>query len=433
MSLRFNNFTDGETVHQGTYTPSPNTNDAFATVEATDGTNTTFPIQTWPIADNRIKIIALLSSGLNKLTITRSSGTQNITTQLNLTYIPLLQSPHLHLAIMVAKYSPLLIDCPPLKYGASSTSHAFLDAVIAKLRMSAYIRAFLDGLHEAALFDSGAMRSTAKVHVVRSERTTAEIRDVPVAQQNEAAKSRDGLFDYFLEALAAQGSPFEASAHPVVAGMILDSHFSVSKKLILGHAALGYHNPTGRSWTVFSIPAPQGDGSIVRVTSVDVRTGCILDGAYVQFPGGARVNCGPRISKWGGGEHKFGGHASEEVQIPKGAEIVKVEVSREEDTLRGMRIHLSDGSSGGALTGYGDVPETSTLEAQADERIVGFYGRSWWGSNFDGLVEFGIITAPEDFELPAVVYGIKELQNTEGGRGGEADFESGDEEMDDEE
>lgn len=56
-------------------------------------------------------------------------------------------------------------------------------------------------------------------------------------------------------------------------------------------------------------------------------------------------------------------------------------------------------------------------EAQADERIVGFYGRSWWGSNFDGLVEFGIITAPKDFELPGAVYGMTELHNTEGGLG----------------
>ncbi|UQC90097.1 metallopeptidase [Colletotrichum lupini] len=732
MSLRFNNFTDGETVHQrcviikGTYTPGSNVCDDFATVEANDSTNTTFPTQTWPIADNRIKIIALLSPGLNTLTITRTSGTQTIANELNLTYIPLLQSPPLHLAVMVAKDSPLLIDCPPLKHGASSTAHASLDAAIAKLRMSAYMwqaltaedmrlkglgrrsfrleeewaadttsREFLNGLHEAALFDSGAMRSTAKVHIIRSERTTAEIRDAEVAQQNETAKSRDGLFDYFLDALAAQGSPFEASAHPVVAGMILDSHFSVSKKLILGHAALGCHNPTGVSlgmmgshltyswprfleevsdclldtrapgqtvgddngecgtfweacsigqgaflhevghafgaphttgimargysghwprnflvktaysqkvnkegfvvvdgqtendarwdlrdalsfrslnhfwlpgdtrlsavqrssaptvslinietddvgveiacaanlarmefndkaellpsvdcpawkvsytlkelearysrdeslklyvlgmngktktvrdlWRLFSsttyvrIPgsdvllrkrsvvtkdleesADDGEGekfwswatlltrrksagSVVRANSVDVRTGCILDGAYVHFPDGDRVNCGPRINKWGGGEHTFGGHASEEVKIPKGAEIVKIEVSREEDTLRGMRIHLSDGSSGGALTGYEDVPETSTLEAQADECIVGFYGRSWWGSNFDGLVEFGIITAPKDFELPDVVYGMMELQNTEGGLGREADFENGEEEMDDEE
>ncbi|OHF02941.1 hypothetical protein CORC01_01699 [Colletotrichum orchidophilum] len=733
MSLTIHNFTDGETVHQrcvilkGTYTPSANLGDDFATVEANDGISTTFPVQNWPIADNRIKIIALLSPGLNKLTITRNSGNQATVHQFNLTYIPLLQSPPLHLAIMVAKDSPLLIDCPALKHGASSSAHASLDAAIAKLRMSAYMwqaltaedmrtkglgrrsfrleeewtadttsRAFLNGLHESALFDSGAMRSTAKVHVIRSEKTTAEIRDAEVAQQNEAARSRDKLFDYFLDALSAHGSPFEASAHPVVAGMILDSHFSVSKKLILGHAALGCHNPTGVSlgmmgshlayswprfveevsdclldtrtpgntvgndngecgtfweacsigqgaflhevghafgaphttgimargysghwprnflvktaypqkinkegfvvvdgetendakwdlrdalsfrsldhfwlpgdarlstaqrssaptvslidvetddvaveiacaanlarmefngqsellpsmaypawkvsftrkelearfpreeslklyvlgmngktktvrdlWRLFSattyvrVPGSdvllrkrsvvtkdleeaddgedrefwswatlltqrKADGTIVRSTSVDVRTGCILDGAYVQFPSGTRVNCGPRISKWGGGAHTFGGHASEEVKIPRGAEIVKVEVSREDDTLRGMRIHLSDGTSGGALTGYGDVPETSTLEAQADERIVGFYGRSWWGSNFDGLVEFGIITAPKDFELPEAVYGMTELQNTDGGR--EADVEdeckSEDEEMDEEE
>ncbi|GKT44356.1 putative zinc metalloproteinase [Colletotrichum spaethianum] len=704
--------------------------DVFATVDTHDGTSVTFPTQSWPIADNRVKIIAMLSPGRNTLTITRFSGTCKVVRELNLTYIPLTQSPPLHLAIMVAKDSPLLIDCPPAKHGRVSSAHSSLDAAIAKLRMSAYMwqaltaedmrmkglgrrsfrleeewtadttsREFLNGLHEAALFESGAMRASAKVHVIRSDMTTAQIRDADVAQQNESARSRDKLFDYFLDSLAAHGLPFDSSSHPVVAGMILDSHFSVSKKLILGHAALGCHNSTGvslgmmgshlaYSWPRFleevtdclldvrapgasvgndngecgtfweacsvgqgaflhevghafgaphttgimsrgysrhwprnflaktaysqsnqqeglsvvdddtendarwdlrdalsfrsldhfwlpgdarlsiaarsSAPAvspvnigaddagleiscaagvaridfneeaePQPsvatpsdkayyslkdledrfsreeglkisvvgmngktktvrdawrlftsatyihvpgsdvllqkrsvmskdleesddddgekfwtwatlltrrkeDGTVVHASSVDVRTGCILDGAYVHFHDGMRINCGPRVSKWGGHEHHFGGHASEEVRIPKGQEIVKIEVSREDDVLRGMKIHLSNGESGGALSGGGDDPETLSLEPQADERIVGFFGRSWWGNCFDGLVEFGIITAPKHFVLPNVVYGMLELQNTDGGRSTEEieqDEGSDDEDkaMDDEE
>lgn len=53
---------------------------------------------------------------------------------------------------------------------------------------------------------------------------------------------------------------------------------------------------------------------------------------------------------------------------------------------------------------------------QSNERIIGFYGRSWWGRHFDGLVEFGIITAPKDVKLPEKIYSMKELQNTDGGR-----------------
>ncbi|KZL84770.1 zinc metalloproteinase [Colletotrichum incanum] len=736
MSLKIENFEDGETVHQrciivkGTYTVGSEAADAFATVDAHDGTSNTFPTQSWPVADNRIKIIAMLSPGHNTLVITRFSGTDETVHELNLTYIPLIQSPPLHLAIMVAKDSPLLIDCPPAKHGRVSSAHSSLDAAIAKLRMSAYMwqaltaedmrmkglgrrsfrleeewtadttsREFLNGLHEAALFETGAMRASAKVHVIRSDKTTAQIRDAEVAQQNESAGSRDKLFDYFLDALAAYGLPFDSSSRPVVAGMILDSHFSVSKKLILGHAALGCHNSSGVSlgmmgshlayswprfleevtdclldvrspgatvgndngecgtfweacsvgqgaflhevghafgaphttgimargysrhwprnflaktaysqsnhqeglsvvdeetennarwdlrdalsfrlldhfwlpcdaklsaaarssapavspvnletedagleiscaarvaridfneeaepqpsvanpsekvfyslksledrfsrggdlkisvlgmngktktvrdaWRLFTstayIRVPNSDillqkrsvtskeleesdeddqdkfwtwatlltrrkedGNVVHASSVDVRTGCILDGAYVHFHDGTRVNCGPRVAKWGGGEHHFGGHASEEVRIPKGQEIVRIEVSREDDILRGMKIHLSNGESGGALSGGDDDPETLSLESQADERIVGFFGRSWWGNYFDGLVEFGIITAPKTFELPDVVYGMSELQNTHGGRSPEEIEKGGgsdddDEAMDDEE
>ena len=49
------------------------------------------------------------------------------------------------------------------------------------------------------------------------------------------------------------------------------------------------------------------------------------------------------------------------------------------------------------------------------ETVVGFYGQSYWGSNFDGLVEFGIITAPCGAELPENVYDMDELKNTDGG------------------
>ena len=52
-------------------------------------------------------------------------------------YEPLLQTPPLHLAIMVAKDSPLLVDCPPAKFGAFSTAHSSLDAAVAKFRTTA--------------------------------------------------------------------------------------------------------------------------------------------------------------------------------------------------------------------------------------------------------------------------------------------------------
>lgn len=598
----------------------------------------------------------MLSPGINKLSIRRTINNvaEDATSELTLNYVPLLQTPALHLAIMVSKDSPLLIDCPPVKYGPFSSAHSSLDAAIAKLRMSAYMwqaltaedmrmkglgrrsfrleeewtadttsSSFLSSLHGAALEESGAMRSTAKVHIIRSDKTTAEIRDEDVAQQNESGRNRDKLFDYFLAALGKHGAPFEASFQPIVAGMILDSHYSMDKKLILGHAALGCHNPQGISlgmmgshlayswprfleevssslldtrlpgqtvgndnnecdslweacsigqgaflhevghafgaphttgimargysrcwprnfvvqtaysqhykeqgivvvdgetenqarwdlkdalsfkmlshfwlpgdvkfsasarssapivsvvnidtddagieiacaasvasiefngdaepsptvaeprnkvfyslktlesrfsreddlkfavvgmngksktignlWKIFDLTtvripgssivlskrsvmtkdleASEGvesaddrlwtwatlltkkkkGGSIVHASSIDVRTGCILDGAYVHFPDGKRINCGPRVCSYSGRKHEFGGHASEDVPVLKGQEIVKIEVAREDHVLSGMRIHFSNGKSGGALSGYGDGNEEETL------------------------------------------------------------------------
>lgn len=100
-------------------------------------------------------------------------------------------------------------------------------------------------MHEAALCETGAMLSRVRVHVVRSDETVAEIRDIDVAQQNESANRSYDLSDYFRQVLTAFGSLFGASAHPDVAGLILDSHFSLYEGMILGHAALGCHAPEG--------------------------------------------------------------------------------------------------------------------------------------------------------------------------------------------
>lgn len=94
-------------------------------------------------------------------------------------------------------------------------------------------------------------RSTAKVNFVNSSRTTKEIRDAHIAQQNPNAANPHGLFNYFKEALKEHGAPFTSSARPIVAGLILDSHFSIERNVILGHAALGCHDPKGISLGIF--------------------------------------------------------------------------------------------------------------------------------------------------------------------------------------
>lgn len=644
-----------------------------------------FPTQTWPVADGRFKILAMLSPGPNHLIIRPEKKgitiSSHVERELELIYLPL-GVPPLHLAIMVGKDSPLLIDCPPAKHGGVSSAHASLDAAIAKFRMTAYMwqaltaedmrmkgmgrrsfrldeewtadttsSSFLDASsHEggssdlfAAAGDGGAMRATAKIHLIPSLHTVAEIRDTNVAQQNAQAQHRDSLHAMFAAAIKAYSTTHPSlarSARPVVAGLILDAHYSPRHDMILGHAALGAHDPRGLSlgvmgshlayawprfleevtsclldarapggdgavgndngecgtlweacavgqgaflheaghalgaphttgimargypvhwprnfvartawcardreegmlvgddetendarWDLrdalrfsvlphFWMPADGGarmsaeartaglvvtaavagdddaeetgdekslsisssagiarvqwndlppettpsvsspvetlvlgdkalearfsraaplrlqviamngkeldvrdawrllssesvvripgasfclqrrsvsatsringteddddddheqgqtfwnwatllrrrksDGSLARACKVDVRTGCVLDGAYVYYDDGTRVNCGPRFERDSSRrrKHRFGGHASEEIDMPAGVEIVKIEVGREEGRiLSGLRIHLSDGTSGGQLSGNDGPPD----------------------------------------------------------------------------
>ncbi|KAE8449912.1 hypothetical protein EG329_007389 [Mollisiaceae sp. DMI_Dod_QoI] len=709
--ISLTNISDGEIVHQRAVIligqcQTNNIDDDFLTIHMKDLANLpSFPIQNWPVSQGHFKSLVILSPGTNNLTLQHyRNGHILAEMSLAVTYLPLLQAPPLHLAIMIAKDSPLLIDCPPNKRGAISSAHSDLDAAINKFRMTAYMwqaltaedmrnkglgrRSFRleeewttetlsrDFLQSPTGSSADHMRSTARIHLIRSEKTVAELRDAQVAQQNEQARRRDDLHRYFEDALKQHGGPFAASSHPIVAGLVLDSTFSAERNLILAHAALGCSNPRGLSlgmfgshltyswprfleevasslldtatpgdtvgndngecgtmweacsigqgaflhevghafgaphtsgimargyaqdwpknflsrtaycsakdtcgitidgktpndarwdlsdalsfrvqphfrlpgdillpledlitvepstlivleddqaeflrlvisspaqlvrvkfngveeleptidtpvsklqftmdelearfertkslsldvlgmngksrvvgnvWGLFSnvsfiripgssivlqkrgIMSPRleatknlderknnwdwtvllkekgKDGSLTRATAIDSRVGCVLDGAVVYYEDGHKTPCGPRWSK-GGHEHHFGGHASEKFVIPDGVDIVKVEVGRSHE-LNGLRFHMSNGTAGGYL-----YPSNSkhALEPTESEKIIGFYGRSDWGRRFDGIEEFGIITAPKDAELPDSIYDLPELQNTDGGNG----------------
>ena len=189
-------------------------------------------------------------------------------------YTPLLQTPPLHLAILIAKDSPLQIDCPPSKFGGISSTHSSLDAAIAKFRMTAYMwqaltaedlrakglgrRAFrLEEEWATSTLTRQSLHSRTagpvpKVHLVRTEKTTAELRDANLAQQNPRANKKDELHAIFSAALLDHGGPFASRTYPIVAGLILDSHYNPeSGKHILAHAALGSHDPSSLSLGMF--------------------------------------------------------------------------------------------------------------------------------------------------------------------------------------
>jgi Putative peptidase family len=180
---------------------------------------------------------------------------------------------------MIAKDSPLLIDCPSQKRGSISSAHSGLDAAISKFRMTAYMwqalmaedmrvkglgrrsfrleetwntetlsRDFLQGPYSSV---DSPRSSTAKIHLVRTEKTVSQLRDPMIAQQNEKAHLPTNLFYHFKAALKSYGGPFASRHHPTVAGLILDSTFSPDDNLILGHAAIGHSNPEDISLGMF--------------------------------------------------------------------------------------------------------------------------------------------------------------------------------------
>ncbi|POS78054.1 zinc metalloproteinase [Diaporthe helianthi] len=181
------------------------------------------------------------------------------------------------------------------------------------------------------------------------------------------------------------------------------------------------------SWATL-LSKPMQHGTIARASEINICVGDYLLGLYVRFQDGIRVNCGPRCEKKADGKYEkhFGGNR-EDCMIPPGYEILRVEVTRGSDALHGMRLHLSNGEVKGALSdgSLREDEQLCVLEPPSGERIVGFYGRNYFAEDLEGMVEFGIITAPGDVELPAQVYEMPQLQNTDGGLT-EADYDRAD-------
>lgn len=283
-----NNVDDGEEVYQrcvlvsGMIVACPD--EGFVQISTrSDSDATLFPDQRWPLVKGHFKALLMLTPGTNRITL-RSSHDAAVTSTISLRYVPLLQTPPLHLAVLVAKDSPLLIDCPPCKYGGLSTTHSSLDAALAKFRLTAYMwqaltaeefrsqglgrRSFrleeeyglpdtLSSTFSPTATSAAAAAappfslSPAKIHLIRTPHTIAYLRDAQRAQQNPNGSRRNELHQIFSTALRAHGAPFTTAARPVVAGLLLDAAYAPDQSMLLGHAALGAHDPAGLSLGIF--------------------------------------------------------------------------------------------------------------------------------------------------------------------------------------
>lgn len=224
-----------------------------------------YPPISWPVRDCHFKALVYLQSGVNRLKFDfwspklANSATSNPihSTQITINSLPPSSSPPLQLAILVGKDSPATFDAPLERINKEGND---LDVAIRKFRMAAYLwQAFTaeqmfrnkfgrrtfrfeeewtQGTTCARDHETGRLRNEARVHVIRMDKTVAEIRDMDIAQQNQQAADQGGLFPMAADAVKNYFK-LQPGQEQYVSCMYLDSHWDPEDKLIRGHAALG--------------------------------------------------------------------------------------------------------------------------------------------------------------------------------------------------
>ncbi|KAL1844092.1 hypothetical protein VTJ49DRAFT_4944 [Mycothermus thermophilus] len=268
FSPRITNVADGSWVYQkvllvhGTIgEPSHLPIDGNLTVSRLDDA---FPPISWPTYESRFKALVYLMPGANRLRFDfwspklGAGGPNPVhSTFLTIHMIPPVGSPPLQLAILLAKDSPGTYDAVPARVEREGNG---LDIAIRKFRMAAYLwQAFTaEQMHRNKLgrrtfrFEEewtagtanyrdrelGTLRSEARVHVIRCDKTVAQLRDPNLAQQNPNASDKGGLYGIAADAVRNYFKP-QPGQKLYVTVLLLDAHWDARSKLLVGHAALG--------------------------------------------------------------------------------------------------------------------------------------------------------------------------------------------------
>ena len=223
-----------------------------------------FPPTTWPVCDSHYKALVHLQPGPNKIRLDflpprrpSQPNTSPHSSYISINYLPLVSTPPLHLAILVAKDSPMTFDAMPER---ARTEGNNIDTAIRKYRMAAYLwQAFTGEQMNRHQFgrrcyryeeewqpgtltnrdlSSGQMRNEAKVHVIHMNKTLAEIRDLNIAQQYEPATDKGALFGIALET-CKEYFRHQSGQKQYVSCLMLDATWDKHVGVIRGHAAVG--------------------------------------------------------------------------------------------------------------------------------------------------------------------------------------------------
>ncbi|CAI7635811.1 unnamed protein product [Penicillium glandicola] len=289
-----------------------------------------FPSTGWPVTASHFKVLVHLVPGPNRLRFdfispklsTGSTRPAIHSSWICINYLPLVNNPPLQLVILLGKDSDGTYDAVPERVEREGNG---LELAIRKYRMAAYLwQAFTgeqmfrnnfgrrcfrfeeewqSGSLSRRDLTQGQMRNEAKIHVVRTEKTVAELRDLNIAQQNENAEKKDELFVIAKEAVRNHFQP-QPGQKQYVSVLVLDSHWDTESQMITGHAALGSADDDIKM-AMFGSHCLQSYPSCLEEV-VDAFTDCTrTDTNYVAN------DCGDAGSSWESANLGIGAHLHE--------------------------------------------------------------------------------------------------------------------------
>jgi hypothetical protein len=226
-----------------------------------------FPPTNWPVSDSYFKALVYLSPGWNRIRLDftssqlsyNSSGSAPTmhSSYIMLNYLPLNNAPPLQLVILVGKDSRCTYDAVPQRIQHEGND---LSMAVRKFRMAAHLwqaftaeqmyrqkfgrRSFRfeeewqTGTLSMQDWETGTMKNEARIHVVRSDKTTAELRDLQYAQQHSPAEKKGDLYSIAADAVKKHFN-IRPGQKQYVACLLLDSHWDPEVGTIRAHAALG--------------------------------------------------------------------------------------------------------------------------------------------------------------------------------------------------
>ena len=226
-----------------------------------------FPPTNWPVSESHFKALVYLSPGWNKLrcdftspklSYASSGPTPTIhSSYIMLNYLPLNNTPPLHLVILAGSDSPCTYDAVPQRIQQEGND---LSMAVRKFRMAAHLwQAFTaeqmyrnkfgrrvfrfeeewqTGSLSIRDWEGGHMKNETKIHLVRTDKTTAELRDLQYAQQYGPADKKGELFSITSDAIKKHFK-LRRGQKQYVAAMLIDAHWDPNIGTIRAHAALG--------------------------------------------------------------------------------------------------------------------------------------------------------------------------------------------------